>query len=267
MAIERDDPDRALLPQRWSEAKSGDDRAVSWLVERYHWLALKVARAKPVPPHFDREDVISWANGGLFDAVRKFKPEQNGDGKLHEHFIGFATLRIHGAILDGMKAPGQSWATREVWRQHRRVKAAEEELEQVEGRPVSRSEVAAHLGVEERTLPVFRQQIPLSAIGDGSLDAGDELPHEFFHDTDTPDDIAQVTGISDRLAWALSLLPADDQRFLADFYVRGMDDQEVAAALAVPVSTVRPRRSELLDRVLRSLSLSDPSSAQPEPRR
>jgi len=237
-------------------------------VERYHWLALKVARAKPVPPHFDREDVVSWANMGLFDAVRKFKPEQNSDGKLHEHFIGFATLRIHGAILDGMKAPGQSWATREVWRQHRRVKEAEEALEQLHGRLVSRAEVAEHLGVEEREMPVFRQQIPLSAVGDGGLDASEEpIPHEFFHDTDTPSDIVEVSAIADRLAWALSFLSDEDQAFMADGYVRGVADSDIADRYEIPLAAVRPRRAAIFNRMLELLSLSDPSSAVPVPRR
>jgi len=237
MSTERIDPDRPLLPAKWAAAKAGDDKAVAWLVERYHWLALKVARAKNVPPHFDREDVVSWANWGLFDAVRKFKPEANTDGKLHEHFIGFGTLRIHGAILDGMKAPGQSWATREVWRQMREMKTTTELLEQSLGRPVTRRDVAEQLGVPESSLPVFQQQIPLTAVGTPNDD--DIMEYDFFHDPATADASAEVAVMVHRVAAALAALPEESQEFLAETYLG-------SGVVDAPAAVRKRRRQESL---------------------
>lgn len=222
MSTERVDPDRELLPAKWAASKAGDERATAWLVERYHWLALKVARAKAVPPHFDREDVISWANWGLFDAIRKFKPAENTDGKLHEHFIGFGTMRIHGAILDGMKAPGQSWATREVWRQMRQMKEAEELLEQVVGRPVTRTELAENMGVAAGDLPLFQQQIPLTSVGTATEDDG--IEYDFFHDPVTTESSAETAALAARVARAARTLAPEQQGALELAYLKGGPD-------------------------------------------
>ncbi len=223
---ELDDPDRALLPQKWQLVQEGDQKAIAWMVERYHWLPTRMARAKRVPPHFDREDVASWAYGGLFNAVRLFHPEANRDGKLHEHFIGYATLRINGAILDGMKAPGQSWATRDAWRKIKAMHEAEEILVQELGRLPTRLEVASHLGVAANDLPMLQQQVQLDAPH------GDDDPQgpsfDVLPDHEHTDAVAEIQDLGLRLAAGISRLSAVDQQILVSLYLDGEDPKAIA---------------------------------------
>lgn len=239
--IEREDLDRPLLPEKWAAAKAGDQKAIAWMVERYHWLPSRIARSKRVPPLFDREDLISWANGGLFDAVRKFKPETNDDGKLHEHFIGYATLRVNGAILDGMKAPGQSWATRDAWRKVKAMHFAESEIAQTLGRPATPAEVAEHLGIAVKDLPMLRQQVQLD-VPYGEHDQGN-ASFDVIPDHITTEDVAEVNDIAERLAAAITSLPEAGQEILAELYFHGADVNDVAAVTGAQI--VRVKRSRL----------------------
>jgi len=237
-----DDEERAALVVLWREAKGGSARAVEQLVIRYHWLPTKIARSKRVPPHFDRDDVQSWANAGLFDAVRKFDPD-SGDGQLHEHFIGYATLRINGSILDGMKAPGQSWATREVWRKVRAMNSAEEAVGQHLGRPATRAEIAAHLGVEVADLPVLQHQIVL----DGPR-TGEEAPSamEQLSDVVTTEATVEIGDIADRVAAKLAALPHQAQEIAAALFLRGQDVRHIVDSTGMPLARVRRQRAEML---------------------
>lgn len=246
-----DDAERALLAGLWREAKQGSPRAVEQLVVRYHWLPVKIARAKRVPPHFDRDDVYSWANVGLFDAVRKFDPD-SGDGQLHEHFIGYATLRINGAILDGMKAPGQSWATREVWRKVRAMHAAEEVVAQRLGRPATRAEVAQQIGVSPADLPVLQRQVVIDAPKEWE----DTTEGQQLRDAVTTEGLAEVTDIAGRLAAKVVTLPIEAQQLAAALFYHGQDVRDVVAATGAPLTRVRRQRSAMLlalrDRLQRS---------------
>lgn len=227
------------LPAEWAAARAGDKPAVARLVERYHWLALKIARSKRVPPHFEREELVSWANAGLFDAVRKFDPD-SGDGSLHEHFIGYATIRIGGSILDGMKSPQASWATRAEWRRVKRMREAEEALQQDLGRAPSRIEVAQRLGLEVSELPILQQQIVL----DDPLGDERESGLAMIPSADCTEDSAEVTEIARRIAEKIMELPERLQGVLGVVFYRGIDIKDAPAALGLPAGRARRLRAE-----------------------
>lgn len=247
-----DDTERALLADLWREAKGGSAQAVEALVVRYHWLPVKIARAKRVPPHFDRDDVQSWANVGLFDAVRKFDPD-SGNGQLHEHFIGYATLRINGSILDGMKAPGQSWATREVWRKLRAMNAAEETLGHRLGRPATRADIAEYMGVQESDLPLLQRQVVIDSPRPWEANSS---VSEQVSDIVTTEGSVEIANIADRLAAKLVTLPQEAQELAAALFYDGLDVRDVVADTGAPLARVRRQRSEMLlalrDRLQRS---------------
>ncbi len=221
---------------------AGDPKAVEFLTLKYEWLAAKIARSKRVPPYFDREDVLSWAYSGLFDAIRKFKPD-SGDGQLHEHFIGYATLRINGSILDGMKAPGQSWATRDVWRRVRAMNAAEETLAHTLGRPPTRGEVAANLGVLERDLPVLQQTVHLDAPF-GEDDSSHSM--EVLPEIETTEASAEVRDIAFRLASKIVSLPEEDQALAAELFLNGGDVRSLVEQSGAALPRVRRQRAHML---------------------
>src|SRR5699024_6333896 len=59
-----------------------------------HYHVEKIAATIPVS--FDKNDLTSLGLMGLFDALNKFDPNRN------LKFDTYATIRVHGAILDGL---------------------------------------------------------------------------------------------------------------------------------------------------------------------
>lgn len=239
--------DLSGLDPLWRRSRAGDLRARDELVTGYMWLARKIAHEKRVPDSVERDDVVSWAYQGLLDAVNRFDIEKS-DGSLHKHFMAYASQRIRGAILDGLKSPTTSWASRLTWRKIRDQRAAEDQLSQDLGRHVSQAELAEHLQVEVSDLVYLRQQVPVGAI---MLDEDHGL--EVIPGADRPDEEADLITISERLAAHMAALPADQHEVVTALYFRRLGLGEAAAALGLPASRVRKLRAEAVATLLESL--------------
>ena len=79
------------------------------LVEHYYPFVLKIANNKlkrfPRRLGYTRDSLASWGAEGLMQAIERFNPE------LGVPFEKYASRRIVGAILDGVRADG--WRTRQ----------------------------------------------------------------------------------------------------------------------------------------------------------
>lgn len=238
--------DEDELPGLWAakkaEQESGSTHrpARDRLVELYHWRALQLAREKKVPEQIELDDVISWAYFGLLDAVNKFDPDTS-DGRYHRHFMSFASMRIRGAILDGLKSPQVSWASRQTWRRIKAQRAATETLTQRLGREPTREELAAELDVEVGELEQLREIVP---VGSTAYD-DDEDDHRGISSwvaTDSTENSVEVGLIAGRVAEALAELPAKHQKTFANIYL-------------TPGAPVSPRqRKDALNHLLTQLT-------------
>jgi len=81
-------------PQDSQEVRARVESALS-LVES---LARQVARA--VGSHAELEDLVSYGREGLLDAARRFDPERGVP------FRAYASYRVRGAIIDGLRTSG-----------------------------------------------------------------------------------------------------------------------------------------------------------------
>jgi len=232
------------LDALWRRSNDGDLRARDELVAGYFWLAKKIAYDKRVPDHVERDDLISWAAQGLLEAVGRFDIEQS-DGALHKHFMSYASMRIRGAILDGLKSPATSWASRLTWRRLKEQHAVEDELAQDLGRAPTRSEVAAKLGVDVDELVHLRQQIPIGSTGQ----AGDEQDHglEALDGGDRTDEAADAYAVAERVASRIVDLPDEHQAVMAQLYFHNRGLGEVAREFGVAPSRIRKTRAEALN--------------------
>jgi RNA polymerase sigma factor FliA len=91
-----------------------------------------------VPPHVNRDDLLSAGYAALVAAARSFDEERGVP------FARFAAARVRGALLDELR--GLDWASRSVRQRARRTDSARQELTAELGRTPSVAEVAAHLG-------------------------------------------------------------------------------------------------------------------------
>lgn len=213
--------DEAELPDLWARKAKGDQGAVARLAEIYLWRADRLARSKKVPEAVEMDDLISWARFGLFDAIRKFDPSASDGKNWHGQFYAFASMRIRGAILDGLKSPNQSWASRQAWRLLQQQRDAEGVLAQELGRTPSRAELAEYLGVPREDLASIKQIVPVGGTafdGDSEDDQHGESSWVGLADTEAE---AVTRLIPQRCAAALGRLCADDQEVLCCRYLQG----------------------------------------------
>ncbi|MFA9558060.1 FliA/WhiG family RNA polymerase sigma factor [Evansella sp. AB-rgal1] len=94
-----------------------------------------------LPKNVVMEDLRSNGMLGLYDALEKF------DHKRELKFDTYASFRIRGAIIDGLRQ--EDWLPRTVREKTKRIEKAVEVLEQQHGRYVTSLEVADHLGIKE----------------------------------------------------------------------------------------------------------------------
>jgi len=121
-----------------------------------------------VPDSICFDDLLSAGVVGLINAVDNFDPRQNAKLKT------FAEFRIHGAILDSLRAT--DWAPRLKRKQAREFEGAIARTEQRLGRVPEEAEIATELGL---SLDEYRQKLTeMEALNIGEL--------EFLRDDDEP---------------------------------------------------------------------------------
>lgn len=119
----------------------GDARSMDALVVHYLPLVRSIARraGRMLPPEVDVEDLVGEGTFGLIDAIRRYDPTTG------HAFSTYATLRIRGAIIDGLRAA--DWVPRSVRSAARQIERVTEELEGILGRSPDEAELAGRLGV------------------------------------------------------------------------------------------------------------------------
>ena len=103
-----------------------------------------VAARISLPGHVSRDDLLSCAHVALVEVARRFDPSAGAS------FATYALARLQGAVLDELRSG--DWASRSVRAAARRSDAAADALTISLGRPPTREELAASLGVERSDL-------------------------------------------------------------------------------------------------------------------
>ena len=129
------------LFQRWQQTK--DEETANQLIQQYMPLVNIITEKiyKSLPNSFHKDDIKSLALLGLYDALEKYDPERD------LKFETYATFRIRGAILDGLRK--EDWLPRKTRERAKKVASIVSSLEQKYLRSVTPEEVAL-----EADLPV-----------------------------------------------------------------------------------------------------------------
>ncbi|MGE1161765.1 FliA/WhiG family RNA polymerase sigma factor [Peribacillus simplex] len=120
-----------------------DPQAGDILVKKYTPLvSYHVQRISVnLPKNVSRDDIRSLGMMGLFDALERF------DTKRDLKFDTYASFRIRGAILDGLRK--EDWLPRSARDKAKKIESAIEKLEQRYMRNLSPNEIAAELNIPE----------------------------------------------------------------------------------------------------------------------
>lgn len=182
--------------------------------------------------HTDREDLISYGNFGLIDAIEKFDAERG------YKFETYAIDRIKGAILDELRS--NDWVPRSVRNRARQIEAARTRLEANLHRTATAREVASELGVSDTQYVEMINQIVrggITAIGD-SDDPADERVSSSAG--------LEISELREAVVRAAGLLSERETIVLILYYHEGMTTEELATVLGVTASRVSQMRSETL---------------------
>ena len=143
----------------WSDYKQTNDiDKRNAIFMEYSDLVTKIAlRLAPnYRNYIDLDDLISYGNIGLIDAIEKY------DINRGVKFETYASIRIRGAIIDEIRK--LDWVPRNVRQKFKKVENAMEEVENALGRSATTSELAEHLTISQIELNQFLDQMHSYAI-------------------------------------------------------------------------------------------------------
>ncbi|GMO50165.1 MAG: RNA polymerase sigma factor WhiG [Treponemataceae bacterium] len=200
------------------------------------FVAGKLAIGLPSNVEFD--DLVSFGQFGLLDAISKFDPEKN------VKFKTYAVTRIRGAIYDEMR--NLDWIPRSVRQKAREIEETIGQLEAKLGRTASDAEIAEAMGITETE---FQQTImKVSGTSVISLNevrySGDDSDHVSIADSLEappsygPDVIAEREEIKRVITDAINELPEREKKVLVLYYHEDLTFKEIGQVLNVSESRI-----------------------------
>ncbi len=208
------------------------------VIHRYMHLVKFVAGRISVnlPPNVELNDLINDGVVGLIDAIEKY---DDGRGVKFETY---AITRIHGAILDALRA--LDWVPRAVRQKARELERAQAELETAFGRQATDEELAARLGLTLRELDSLQQRVRGTAV----LSLEEHLPSERGKDIPLLDTLrsdetevgapVEQREVAQELVAAVEDLSPQERTVIKLYYFEGQTLKEIKATLGVSESRV-----------------------------
>lgn len=241
---------------RYKETRDGGARDA--LVEQYMPLVRMVAGRLSVglPNQVEVDDLESFGLFGLLEAMERFDP---GRGVKFETY---ASTRVRGAIIDGLRA--ETWAPA-LRQKARQLDEMENRLENQLGREPSDGEVAEGLGLTVKELHRRRGEVGAALLvslddvvpGDeDGLTVGDRLT-----DQESPNPETQALQEERRaiLAEAIETLTEKERLVVTLFYFEGLTAKEVAMVLRLSVARISQLHSKALLRLRGRLEQGAPT--------
>ncbi len=208
------------------------------VIHRYIHLVKYVAGRISVnlPPNVELNDLINDGVVGLIDAIEKYDDERG------VKFETYAITRIHGAIIDALRA--LDWVPRAVRQKARELERVQHELEAELGHQPSDDEVAARLGVPRRELEALQQKVRATAL----LSLEERLPSDRGNEIPLMDTLRGDEGdlgagveqseVREALVAAVDSLSHQERTVIKMYYFEGQTLKEIKAILGVSESRV-----------------------------
>lgn len=181
-----------------------------------------------LPSSIRREELASAGMLGLVEAVRRFDPSRC------ESFVGYAALRIRGAMLDELRRG--DIMSQEARTQSRRLGKIAQSLESSLGRTPGESDMAQALGLSDEQ---FRKDMGhLTRVQVLSFEAQDEVAPFSDNAGIDPHTAAEKTEERDVLARAIATLPSRQQMILSLYYEQELTFQQIGDMLNITAARV-----------------------------
>ncbi len=208
------------------------------VIHRYIHLVKYVAGRISVnlPPNVELNDLINDGVLGLIDAIEKYDDDRG------VKFETYAITRIHGAILDALRA--LDWVPRAVRQKARELERTQHDLEAELGRAPRHEEVADRMGVGLKELETLQQKVRGTAL----LSLEERLPSDRGSDIPLMDTLTGDEGrlsfdveqheVREALIKAVESLSKQERTVISLYYFEGQTLKDIKAVLGVSESRV-----------------------------
>jgi RNA polymerase sigma factor for flagellar operon FliA len=204
-----------------------------------HFAVNAVASRISLPSHVSRDDLISCAQLALVEVARRFDPSAGAS------FATYALARLQGAVLDELRSG--DWASRSVRAAARRTDAAADALAIKLGRPPTKAELAASLGVAPSELDALQVDVHRAVMVSMDADHGSDGGSFDLPDTgESPERALLRTERARHLYEAIRALPDRLDEVIERNFFGDESLTEIAEDLGVTLSRVSQMRARAL---------------------
>jgi len=191
------------------------------------------------------DDLISYGILGLIDAIDKF------DINKGVKFDTYASLRIRGAIIDGIRE--LDWIPRTLRQKNKEIEKAYAEIELKEGRPATDKEVADYMGISVDNLNDILNSINASSIIslEDYLEQNYEIGVRVESDSKEgiPEYKAEFNELKEILANAIDKLPEKEKMVVSLYYFEELTLKEISAIMKVTESRISQLHTKAIMRL------------------
>jgi len=225
-------------------------------LEKYLPLVKRISGrlSMSLPPHIDEEDLIGYGVFGLLDALQRFEPSRG------VKFETYATLRIRGAMIDGLRS--MDWVPHSARQKVKRVHQGFSELESGLGRNPSAEEVAQYLqlSLEELNATLLQGQymtlVSLEDVAGSDSADSNTSPLDLIIDSKSQDAFQQIEKEEQKqiLTEAIEKLSEKEKLVVALYYREELTLKEIAAIMNLSESRISQIHSQAILRLRGYLS-------------
>ena len=241
------------VEELWENWREYDDsQSYHQLVEHYIGIVDQIAYKMKgnLSSLVTMDELKSHGMIGFLDALKKF------DHKRGLQFETYASLRIRGAILDGLRK--NDWVPRSVREKAKKIEKAYYELEQKYLRSVTDQEVMEHLGMEQKEFYHSIQETSfMSCI---SLDEPVDEDQERTRSTlmadmkDTINEELDKSHLREVLMKAIERLPEKEKLVVSLYYYEELSLTEISEVIGLSTSRISQLHTKAIYRLRGSLS-------------
>ena len=240
----------------FSYKKENSEDAKNKLIEFYLPLVkYAVARILPsLPHHIVEDDLISAGILGLIDAIEHYNIDTN------TKFESFAGFRIHGAIIDELRA--MDWVPRSIRAKARKLQTAYTIVERKLGRAATDVEISEFLNISlEEFNKLINETKCVNLISLNSpVKKGEKTQFsELIADNKNkiPIDEIQKKDRKKIIIEAINRLPEQEKKVLMLYYYDELTFKEIGKVLGVTESRVSQIHSKAIFRLKGRLDLNE----------
>ena len=166
-------------------------------------------------------------------------------------FETYASLRIRGAILDQIRK--MDWIPRTIRQRQKRIDAAIKEIEAIQGRNATDTEIAEALGISENEFGEWQSQMKITSVVSLNefMEQGSEVPAENNKNAhfDSPEEVIEKEELKKILIEALELLTEKERRVIELYYYEELTLKEISSILEVSESRISQLHTRALQKM------------------